>query len=423
MEFQSLILPEIEKSEAKHALACNEKTARYQLSLTEKDVAELLASRKEKMKDLELVELKEGILPRMLETFADSPYLFQESYVNDLDQLQFLFYRFKGNHTDEEMLELLKNAYDNVCQGSMQLLIQHLEQLEQEDQKKGKKVFSYLEAQEDFIDYTDGLYRFEELLPVLMRVAKLYMEDSSLSYNEMRKLMSGVSYSIAEGIFGQNGLVGNKPDAGVMYKEGQKRLNQRFRDLKELTKQLFAIFCDYNLIFARKCVYEDLQKLIAGQDVIRTPHQLCMETEYPVMRDLGKQEGLNRLYAYVEALRFEWSFLSKFPAESVTGLLRRYMNDYENNFYDNLASVVLLQSLGCFIAEADVARLQLDEEDLDAIRIYFGQDSIDEIQKNLEQIVKKAFATESGYILPVCREYAVRIHNALEHNQLKNIFL
>lgn len=423
MEFQNLFLPEIEKSEEKHVLACNEKTCRYQLSLSPKDVEELLESRKEKMKELELVELKEGILPGLIETFADSPYLFQESYVNDLDQLQFLFYRFKGERTDEEMLELLKKSFDQVCQGSMQLLIQQLEQLEQEEQKAGKKVFSYLEEEEEYIDYTDGLYSFEELLPVLIRVAKLYMEDTSLSYNELRKLMSGVSYSIMQGISENNGIMGEKPDAGLMYKEGQKILNQRFKDLKELAKQLFACFCDYNCEFVRKTVYEDLQKLIAGQDVIRTPHQLCMEAEYPVMRNLDGVDGVNHLYRYVEALRWEWSFLTQFPVEAVTELLERYVTGYEKNFYENIASVVLLQALGCYIADADIMQLQMSVEDVNALRIYFGEDSVEEIQKNLEQIVRNIFSAESTYILPVCREYAVRIRNAMDNNTLGNIFL
>lgn len=422
MDFGNLILPEVEKSEIGHTLACNDKTSRYQLHLTSGDVQELIVSRREKLRELELVELKEGILPQLVESFADSPYLFQDSYVNDLDSLQYLFYRFKGDRTDEEMLELMRNAYDNICQGSMNLLVQHLEGLEQEAQKAGKKVFSYLEPDEDFVDYTGGLYGFEELLPVLMRVARLYMDDTSLSYNDMRRLMSGVTYSIKAGMAGRSVVVGEKPDAGLMYKEGQHILNQRFKKMREMTQKLFGVFCDYHCEFIKRSVFFDLQRCIAGQDIIRTPHILPVDLEYPVLLNLEDLEGVDKAYAFVEAAKTEWEFLAHFNVEVVCRLLERYMQDYKENFYENVSEVVLLQALGCIIADQDVAQLQLNAGDIDAIRLYFEGDDLAAIQKNLENLTRKMLAEQSGYFLHACRNLAVRIENGIRNDSLGAVF-
>lgn len=421
MEFQNLILPEAEKNEIAHTLACNDKTYRYQLTLTSGDVRELLASRREKLRELELVELKEGILPRLVEVFADSPYLFQDSYVNDLDSLQYLFYRFKNGRTDEEMLELLRNAYDNVCQGSMNLLVQYLEGLEQEAQRSGKKVFSYLEVQEDFVDYTDGLYTFKELLPVLRRAAVLYTEDTSLSYNDMRRLMSGVTYSIRAAV-AAGAPAGQKPDAGMLYRQGQTILNRRYKEMRELCQNLFAVFCDYNCDFIKQSVFYNLQECYKSLDVIRAPHILPVELEYPVLADLGGLCGLDRAYAFAVSAKTEWEFLSVFRAEAVCGLLERYTPDYRQNFYENLSEVVLQQMLGCVIAQGDASQLWLNTKDVRVIASRFHGYDISQIQAFLEELVRRILGDKGGYFVPVCRNLAARIWNGIENNSLDAVF-
>ena len=96
----------------------NEKAAGYGLTLTEEEMALLAESRGRALRDTGRVEVGGGILPRLMETFCDSPYLHQAEYPETLEVLQTLFYRCKneaGDLTaDETVLRYLRRAFDKA---------------------------------------------------------------------------------------------------------------------------------------------------------------------------------------------------------------------------------------------------------------------------------------------------------------------
>lgn len=58
--------------------------------------------------------------------FADSPYIYQDNYVTTLTELQECFYYFKGealeDMTDDELIYLMKEYFNDECQGSVEYL-------------------------------------------------------------------------------------------------------------------------------------------------------------------------------------------------------------------------------------------------------------------------------------------------------------
>lgn len=104
----------------------NAQTARFGLTLTEAEIAALAAGRSKALRDAGRIELGEGILPVLAETFCDSPYLQPLEYAGTLQTLQEAFYRFKTESqdrwTDEELLALLRRAYDGRAGGDVEYL-------------------------------------------------------------------------------------------------------------------------------------------------------------------------------------------------------------------------------------------------------------------------------------------------------------
>ena len=96
----------------------NGKAARYGLTLTAEQMTLLAESRGRALRDTGRVEMGGGILPRLMETFCDSPYLHQAEYPETLEALQTLFYRCKneaGDLTaDEAVLRCLRRAFDKA---------------------------------------------------------------------------------------------------------------------------------------------------------------------------------------------------------------------------------------------------------------------------------------------------------------------
>lgn len=106
--------------------AANDYTKKFGLALTDEEAALLLGERRDALKEQERVEFGEGILPKLIFAFCDSPYIYQDNYVDTLGTLQDMFYLYKNESldqiTDDELIEFMKNQFDGPCQGSLDYL-------------------------------------------------------------------------------------------------------------------------------------------------------------------------------------------------------------------------------------------------------------------------------------------------------------
>ena len=422
-DFKNLVVPGVEKQETEHVLMCNEESARYNLSLTKEQVHELIVSRREALKDLEILEFNEGILPQLVKAFADSPYVFQDTYTQTLDELQYLFYRFRRG-SDEEMLELMRKTYDNVCQGSIELLIQYFENLEQEDRKKGIKTMDFLEPDEEYIDFADGTYSFTQMLPVLMKLSKMYVDGTSLSYNKARQLMSAVSFCIKKGISADTTPVTDKlPDAMTMYNAGKNVLREQHKYIKTLASKLSGVFFDYGIRYVRHGVYEDIIADIEKTDLIFSPHMLYKEPEYTMLGDISSLYGTDRLEGYIKCAITEWTFLSKFDTAAVTELLERTSKNYRETFFDNICETVLQQAVGCMAADVPAQQLYIEKEDADMVRLYFSGEDIDGIRKHVKKLAAQIIdEKDMPYYENAFNNIASRINSSMKNNSIEQMF-
>lgn len=107
-------------------IKCNEFTKKFGIILSEKDALLLLQNRKDCLKREERIEFGEGILNKLIFSFCDSPYIYQDNYVETISRLQEIFYLYKNESldelTDDELIDFMKKHFDGVCQGSLDYL-------------------------------------------------------------------------------------------------------------------------------------------------------------------------------------------------------------------------------------------------------------------------------------------------------------
>lgn len=125
-ELFEIMLAQQQKQELARVLECNKKMEQYGLALSEEEASNLMLSRKASLADSQRVEFAEGILPKLIHYFCDSQYITQDNYADTLDQLQELFYLYKNETqdelTDDELLEFMRNQFDDVCYGDLDYL-------------------------------------------------------------------------------------------------------------------------------------------------------------------------------------------------------------------------------------------------------------------------------------------------------------
>ncbi len=120
------IIPVNRQLQLKKVMECNDFTNQFGLQITKQEALELIQAKQEALKEQQRVEFGEGILPKLIYAFCDSPFIDQDNYVETLTSLQDIFYLYKNESLDEwsddELIEYMKHYFDGKCMGSLEYL-------------------------------------------------------------------------------------------------------------------------------------------------------------------------------------------------------------------------------------------------------------------------------------------------------------
>ena len=101
-------------------------TARFGLRLSRAQIARIVDKRFQALKDTGRVEFGRGVVRGLIEAFCDSPYMHREDYEETVAELIDSFYYFRGESDglipDEDLIECMRRHFDEVCQGSLEML-------------------------------------------------------------------------------------------------------------------------------------------------------------------------------------------------------------------------------------------------------------------------------------------------------------
>lgn len=107
-------------------LQCNEFTSEYGLKLSEEGVKEIINTRNIALQKSGRIEFNGQIINKIITAFCDSPYISQYNYSDTINELVEIFYNYKNETldyiSDDELIEIMQNKFNNYCQGSLELL-------------------------------------------------------------------------------------------------------------------------------------------------------------------------------------------------------------------------------------------------------------------------------------------------------------
>ena len=116
----------IQKQAVAELEKCNEFTARFGVVLSHNDAVELVETRALALKSNGRIEFGGGIIEKIIRQFCDSPYVSRHNYVETLHDLTETFYYYKNETldllSDDDLIIFMKNSFNGVCQGSLDLL-------------------------------------------------------------------------------------------------------------------------------------------------------------------------------------------------------------------------------------------------------------------------------------------------------------
>lgn len=279
------------------------------------------------------------------------------------------------------------------------------------------------------MEYFD--YPPEELLPIVAELAARYTsyEHSSIPYEKARMLMEAVLYCINEfaGLLESLPLA-NHVSAKDAYRRGHDIVLGKAKKLHELYHTLLPEFQDYGSACLRDTVIRGIPLFLSRYDINYAPQETLLTLDYPVLKDISSLSGVDAVLAYMECISLEQQFLKKLDYGYLTGLLRRYHEEYEL-LVENLCPVVLQNLFGYRLSGKTPISGGFDKDNYEALGRLLSGKSEKELAASLAETLRliTEHCNDSDGSLLHYLEYAVpdittRLRYSLKNHCLDKIF-
>ncbi|GIN73300.1 hypothetical protein J14TS2_37750 [Bacillus sp. J14TS2] len=130
----------------------NQKTKEFGLELTRDEIKNIIVARNQVLHSYGRVELSVDVTKELAAVFCASPHVDNKNYVSTLYELQEIFYYLKNETEDKigdsPLIAVMKNYFDDVCNGSLELLKSKLEEFAERFRNESSFRKSFLERDE-----------------------------------------------------------------------------------------------------------------------------------------------------------------------------------------------------------------------------------------------------------------------------------
>lgn len=126
MKLPIMIINSSTEQQMNDIIKLNEETITYGLSLSKREVMQIIEVRNDLLRGYGRIELGTEVVNKLIKSFYNSSYIQQDMYMSTLMELQEIFYYMKNetedNLSDDEIIEILKEFFEDYCKGSIELL-------------------------------------------------------------------------------------------------------------------------------------------------------------------------------------------------------------------------------------------------------------------------------------------------------------
>ena len=274
-------------------------------------------------------------------------------------------------------------------------------------------------------------YTMEELFPILGQLAEKYtaFESTSIPYETAEQLTEAVLYCICEAEQVQtNALVQAEGlSARQAYAIGAAAVEEKTRAALALYHETLQDFDSYG----NRCLYDAFQQglpeFFKWYDTKFMPQETMLTLDYPLLRDLSGQTGIDRIYSFIECIHLEQAFLNGFPEGTVKGILSRYNSQY-GSLMENVCEIVLTTLAGHLLAGKPLSEREFVHEDFLRIRGKFANPCLPQLTQQLKNAVaafiQKYYgdSTElTAYLSGALENITFRLKNAAESGTLSSL--
>lgn len=234
-------------------------------------------------------------------------------------------------------------------------------------------------------------YEMEELVPVVGKLAEKYTgnESTSITYEKAEQLMGAVLYCIHE-LQEKNGnllALNEKMPAQKAYEIGAVYVKEKTEEALNLYNRIMLEFCHYE----NQCLYDTFVKGIPEffkwYDMRFEPQNTIVTLDYPVLRDITKYTGVDKIFEFIKSIDLEQKFLKLFPEGYVLEILSKSNRNWKESM-DNICETVLIYVIGHILTGKSLAKFELEEADYLYVQELFMKTTLEDIKKRMVTVLE-----------------------------------
>lgn len=242
-------------------------------------------------------------------------------------------------------------------------------------------------------------YKMDELVSVVGKLAEKYtsFESTSISYEKAEQLMGAVLYCIRETQqagdrdLGQSTELiakGERLSAQQAYEMGAGLVEKKAKAALELYHKILPGFDSYENQCLEDTFLNGLPAFFQWYDMKYEPQNTILTLDYPVLRDISKYTGVDKIYEFLQCIYLEQIFLNKFPKQYVKNILMKNSRTYRE-MMDNICEILLMAVVGHILAKKPLQELDFGEEDYLRIQEIFQKDCFSHINGQIKDEIKE----------------------------------
>lgn len=271
-------------------------------------------------------------------------------------------------------------------------------------------------------------YKIEELVQIVEKLAEGYTskESTSITYERAQQLMDAVLYCIHEAdelyrcsLIKKDGL-----SAQEMYDIGASCVMQKTKETMEIYNEIIADFSSYGNECLHDTVVKGLPEFFKWYDCRYEPQNTILTLDYPVLVDLTKHTGIDKIYDFLICIQLEQKFLSRFPMEYVEEILFKYDSNY-SLMIDNICEIVLMNVIGHILVEKEISAAAFQPEEYKRMRGIIRNVTLKELRESLKNsigiMVREYYEKDAKlmeYLYQAVDNISVRIKTAGDNGHL-----
>lgn len=271
----------------------------------------------------------------------------------------------------------------------------------------------------------------EELVSIVGKLAEKYTanESTSITYEKAEQLMGAILYCIHElkEINGNLLALNEKIPAQKAYEIGAAYVKEKTEKALNLYNRIMPGFYHYE----SQCLYDTFAKGIPEffkwYDIQFEPQNTILTLDYPVLKDISRYTGIDKIFVFIKCIGLEQKFLKSFPAGYVTNILFKIDRNWKESM-DNICETVFTYVIGHILTGKSLVESELEQTDYLYMQELFIQVALEDIKKRLESaleiFIKNYYEDDRellDYLSSAIGGIAVRLKNAADNKVLDSM--